>query len=57
MCRRVTCTDCEKPDWQGCGAHVEAVLGDVPAAERCKCREDGTRKARPGLLGALFGKR
>lgn len=57
MCRRVTCRDCNKPDWAGCGAHVEAVLGDVKPEDRCQCREDGTRKAAPGLLGALFGRR
>ena len=38
MCRRVTCSKCGKPDWRGCGAHVEQVLGDVPKAERCRCR-------------------
>jgi hypothetical protein len=39
MCRRVTCSKCGKPDWRGCGAHVEQVLGDVPQSERCHCRE------------------
>lgn len=36
MCRRVTCKTCGKPSWAGCGAHVEQVLGDVPAAMRCQ---------------------
>ena len=45
MCRRTTCKQCGKPDWAGCGAHVEAVLGDVPRSERCRCREAGTQKA------------
>lgn len=57
MCRRVTCPDCNKPDWMGCGAHIESVLGDVDPDARCKCREDGTRKPPKGLLGALFGRR
>jgi hypothetical protein len=39
MCRRVTCRTCGRPDWRGCGAHVEQVLGDIPRAERCQCRE------------------
>ncbi len=39
MCRRVTCSSCGKPTYAGCGAHIEQVLGDVPAERRCKCRE------------------
>jgi len=35
MCRAVTCPRCGKPSWEGCGAHVEEVLGHVPEAERC----------------------
>ena len=56
MCRRVNCGDCGKPTYAGCGAHIEQVLGDVPAEQRCKCREE--RKAAGGgsWLGKLFGK-
>ncbi|MDP2291993.1 MAG: hypothetical protein Q8M22_12450 [Actinomycetota bacterium] len=43
MCRRVSCKTCGKPGWAGCGAHVEMVLGDVPKADRCRCREPGAR--------------
>ena len=39
MCRRANCPDCGRPTVLGCGAHVEQVLGDVPLAERCRCRE------------------
>jgi len=39
MCRRVTCEKCGKPTFAGCGAHIEAVLGDVPEQARCHCRE------------------
>jgi len=42
MCRRVTCSKCGKPTFAGCGMHVESVLGDVPAAARCRCREEAT---------------
>ena len=45
MCRQVTCEKCGKPTWQGCGAHVEAVLGHVPKAERCVCRETADAKS------------
>ena len=39
MCRRVECSRCGRPTFAGCGAHVEQVLGNVPRAERCRCRE------------------
>ncbi len=42
MCRRTTCSSCGKPSWAGCGAHVEQVLGDVPADERCSCDAAGS---------------
>ncbi|MEI2652700.1 MAG: hypothetical protein V9G12_11200 [Microthrixaceae bacterium] len=65
MCRATTCSKCHKPTWSGCGAHVEQVLGDVPPAQRCHCREDkAAAKAtsapsdagRGGLLARLRGK-
>ncbi len=40
MCGRTTCRHCEKPNWAGCGAHIGAVLHDVPVDDRCRCRED-----------------
>lgn len=39
MCRRIECDQCHRPTYAGCGAHVEAVLRDVPAADRCTCRD------------------
>jgi hypothetical protein len=39
MCRRINCTTCGRPTFAGCGAHVEQVLADVPATDRCRCRE------------------
>ena len=60
MCRRVTCRRCGRPDWRGCGAHVERVLGDVPPAERCRCREtppeERPAEDRRGLLRRLTGR-
>jgi hypothetical protein len=40
MCRRVDCAKCGRPTFAGCGMHVEQVLGNVPPAERCRCREE-----------------
>lgn len=56
MCSRVTCRDCGKPSFVGCGRHVEQVLGDVPTEERCRCREErqGKRDDR-SFLEKLFG--
>ncbi|MBX7196757.1 MAG: hypothetical protein K1X94_32190 [Sandaracinaceae bacterium] len=50
MCRRITCPTCGKPSYAGCGMHIEAVLGDVPKEERCKCREAASQGL-PGLGG------
>ena len=50
MCQRVKCERCGKPSWVGCGAHVEQILGDVPADKRCQC-------PRPkGILSRIFGR-
>ena len=40
MCRRVTCRNCGKPTYAGCGQHVDQVLGGVPAKDRCSCSRD-----------------
>ena len=66
MCRRITCEQCGKPSFAGCGLHIESVLKDVPVAERC---QGHARDAAPGtadtskpggVLGAIkdaFGRR
>lgn len=48
MCQRVECRTCGKPTYAGCGAHVEDVLGDVPPADRCRCREKAARDSQDG---------
>lgn len=53
MCQRVTCSSCGKPTYAGCGRHIEAVLGDVPEAERCQCRAKRARQEEPGKKGLL----
>jgi hypothetical protein len=55
MCKKVSCPQCGKASWAGCGAHVEEVLADTPLSERCKC--DGGDGSRPaGLFSRLFKK-
>jgi hypothetical protein len=51
MCRRVECSSCKKPTYAGCGAHIEAVLADVPKDQRCHCREDKKANAASGQSG------
>ena len=56
MCRRVTCSKCGKPDYAGCGMHVETVLADVPPEARCRCREAaaGAKGGKEGRASGLF---
>lgn len=61
MCRRIECAKCGRPTYAGCGMHVEQVLGNVPPAQRCRCREerpkDPAATAGPrGWLKTLMGK-
>jgi len=58
MCRRVSCADCGKPTFSGCGMHVEQVLADVPRQDRCTCAEERKKKkdvASPSMLRRLLG--
>ena len=63
MCRRIQCSECHKPSYAGCGAHIEQVLADVPSNDRCRCREAKreAKKAAAGekpasLLSRIFGR-
>lgn len=37
MCARITCADCSRPTWTGCGEHIEQALQGVAQADRCSC--------------------
>ena len=58
MCQRARCPVCQKPTFVGCGRHVEQVLGDVPKAERCHCREaeQGQENKKRSVLDRLLGR-
>lgn len=63
MCVRVDCSKCGRPTYAGCGAHVEQVLRGVAPADRCRCREQPAKEARPqaeterpSWLRSLLGK-
>jgi hypothetical protein len=57
MCYPVRCPKCGKTAWAGCGQHVDAVMGTVPASQRCICPQHSATKpktaATPPLLSAL----
>lgn len=36
MCHAVKCNVCGKITWAGCGQHVDEVMRDVPAPQRCQ---------------------
>ncbi len=37
MCAQVTCQNCGKPTWAGCGEHIEDALANVAERDRCTC--------------------
>jgi hypothetical protein len=58
MCQRITCNNCGKPTYAGCGRHIEQVLGDVPVEKRCVCREQKqakTNEQKDSWVKRLFG--
>lgn len=56
MCYPVTCPNCGKSGWGGCGQHVDSVMKSVPAAERCACDQDSAPETSSGIFGSLFGR-
>jgi hypothetical protein len=53
MCQAVICPICGKTTWAGCGRHVDQVMRDVPASQRCPGHDD---EPRPGFFAELFGR-
>ncbi|WP_344674136.1 hypothetical protein [Microbacterium dextranolyticum] len=49
----MTCTTCGKTTWAGCGQHVDQVMRNVPAAQRCPGHE---KAAGDGFFSRLFGR-
>lgn len=37
MCKKVTCDNCGKATWAGCGEHIEQALEGVAQSDRCTC--------------------
>ncbi len=53
MCRPVTCRQCGKTTWAGCGMHIASVKAGVPASEWCDghATEPGKKSFFARLLG------
>ncbi|WP_169746812.1 MULTISPECIES: hypothetical protein [Demequina] len=41
MCSRITCNQCGKATWTGCGQHIDQALAGVPQDKRCTCDQGG----------------
>ncbi len=54
MCHAVTCKQCGKTTWAGCGQHVDQVMRMVPAAQRCAGHEK--QPSSPGFFARLFSR-
>ena len=54
MCRPVTCRQCGKTTWAGCGQHIEAVKRSVPAGQWCGHVE--AAPAAPAASGGFFSR-
>lgn len=52
MCRSVTCRNCGKTTWAGCGQHVDSVRRTVPASQWCSGHEKSQSKG--GFFSSLF---
>ena len=37
MCYQITCSNCKKATWDGCGQHIEDALDGVAESDRCTC--------------------
>jgi len=54
MCSPMQCKRCGKTTWTGCGQHVDSVMRNVPASQRCKGHEG--EKPEGSFLGRIFGR-
>lgn len=54
MCRAVSCRECGKTTWAGCGEHVDAVLKDVRPADRCPGHPKEPRTTGGGFFARLL---
>jgi hypothetical protein len=54
MCYKVSCVDCTKATWAGCGLHIDTALQGVPDFERCTCNgRPATQEEFNKLMGQI----
>lgn len=53
MCRPVTCQQCGKTTWAGCGMHVDQVKATVPASQWCDGHENDKKQG--SFSSRIFG--
>lgn len=59
MCSKVTCRQCGKPTWSGCGEHIEVALAGVPEGQRCQghsAPSSPNSSKSDGLFTRIFGR-
>lgn len=54
MCRPVTCRQCGKTTWAGCGQHIDSVKRTVPPGQWCEGHDTPAPKG-GGFFSKLFG--
>ena len=52
LCRAVTCKQCGKTTWAGCGQHIDQVMKGVPRENRCAGHESEPKSG--SFLSRLF---
>ncbi|ORX52760.1 hypothetical protein DM01DRAFT_1408090 [Hesseltinella vesiculosa] len=53
MCRRITCSKCNKYTWAGCGRHIDQALAGLKEEEICQCKEEASDAKDQGIVAKL----
>ena len=56
MCRAATCRTCGKTTWAGCGQHIDQVMRNVPADQRCPGHTEPDKASGSGFLSRMLGR-
>ncbi|BCR87790.1 uncharacterized protein ACHE_40354A [Aspergillus chevalieri] len=46
MCKKATCSNCNKTTWWGCGNHIPSVMDAVSQDEWCTCTPQVEREGK-----------
>ncbi|WP_169748102.1 hypothetical protein [Demequina rhizosphaerae] len=56
MCSRITCNQCGKATWTGCGQHIEQALAGVAQDQRCSCDQSSSNGSFGSIFGSIFSR-